>query len=223
MLKIKANQTLVFTGDSVTDGERKRPDGEGLFDALGKSYVSLVDALLETVYPERAIRVINQGNGGNTVRDLVPRWETDILSRRPDWLSLCIGINDVWRQFDQPRRPEIAVFPSEYAETLERLVRDTRPTLAGSLVLMTPFYIESNRDDAMRRAMDGCGAACREIAARHDCILVDTQAAFDQALGFRHSAALAWDRVHPNAAGHMILAKAFLDAVGFEWGGEGGG
>jgi lysophospholipase L1-like esterase len=25
---------------------------------------------------------------------------------------------------------------------------------------------------------------------------------------------LAWDRVHPNLAGHMVIARAFLAAVG---------
>ncbi len=221
MLRLLANQKLLFIGDSVTDGGRTRPDGEGLFDALGKSYPSFVDALLETTYPERAIRVVNQGNSGNTVRDLAARWETDVLAHRPDWLSVCIGINDVWRQFDQPRRPEIAVPLDEYAATLSRLCCETRPVLAGGLVLMTPFYIEPNPADAMRARMDEYGAVVRRIAAENGAVCVDTQAAFDAALRHRHSAALAWDRIHPNAAGQMILAKAFLDAVGFEWDGEG--
>ena len=219
MLKLEANQKLLFIGDSVTDGERKRPDGEGLFDALGKSYPSLVDALLEASYPARAIRVVNQGNGGNTVRDLAARWETDVLAQRPDWLSICIGINDVWRQFDQPRRPEIAVPLDEYKATLTRLCRETRPTLPGGLILMTPFYVEDNPADAMRKRMDAYGSVVRTIASEYDAVFVDTQAAFNEALRHRHSAALAWDRVHPNLAGHMILAKAVLDALGFEWNG----
>jgi lysophospholipase L1-like esterase len=48
-------------------------------------------------------------------------------------------------------------------------------------------------------------------------VLVDTQAAFDAALEHEYPASLAWDRVHPNAVGHMVLARAFLNAVGFEW------
>ena len=27
-----------------------------------------------------------------------------------------------------------------------------------------------------------------------------------------------YDRIHPNQTGHMIIARAFLAAVGFEWG-----
>ncbi|MBC8141850.1 MAG: SGNH/GDSL hydrolase family protein [Armatimonadetes bacterium] len=214
---LQPNQKLLFIGDSVTDGGRARPDGEGLFDALGKAYPALVDALLETVYPERAIRVVNQGASGNTVRDLAARWETDVLAHRPDWLSICIGINDVWRQFDSPRRPEIAVPIGEYRETLARLCRETRPLLPGGLVLIVPFYIEASTADAMRSRMDEYGAAVKQIAADNNAVFVDAQRAFDNALLHRHSAALAWDRVHPNPAGQMILAKAFLDALGFVW------
>jgi 2-hydroxy-3-keto-5-methylthiopentenyl-1-phosphate phosphatase len=42
---IKPNQKLLFIGDSVTDCERAKPEGEGLFGALGKGYVANVDAL----------------------------------------------------------------------------------------------------------------------------------------------------------------------------------
>ena len=222
MLRIQANQKLLFMGDSVTDGGRQRPNGEGLFDALGKAYPALIDALLETVYPERAIRVVNMGASGDTVRDLANRWETDVLAQRPEWLSICIGINDVWRQFDQPRRPEIAVFLDEYETTLSRLCQETRPTLSGGLILMTPFYIEDNPTDAMRTRMDQYSAVVKRIAVENDAIFVDTQAAFNEALRTRHSAAIAWDRVHPNLAGNMVMTKAFLDAVGFEWNGEPG-
>ena len=62
----------------------------------------MVDALLGAVYPERMIRVINMGVSGNTTRDLKARWQTDVLDLKPDWLSIMIGANDVWRQYDSP-------------------------------------------------------------------------------------------------------------------------
>jgi lysophospholipase L1-like esterase len=46
---------------------------------------------------------------------------------------------------------------------------------------------------------------------------VDTQAAFDAILVHTHPMNLAWDRIHPGATGHAVLARAFLDAVGFHW------
>ncbi len=218
---IQANQKVVFIGDSVTDCERSRPIGEGLFGATGKGYVSLIDSLFESVYPERNVRVVNVGSSGNTVRDLAARWETDVFALQPDWLSVMIGINDVWRQFDLPRQHEKHVGPEEYAQTLGELAHRTKPLLSGGLVLMTPFYIEAVREDAMRARMDEYGAIVRRVAGETGALFVDTQAAFDAVLRHRHSAAIAWDRVHPNATGHMILARAFLNAVEFEWDGYG--
>jgi len=82
---------------------------------------------------------------------------------------------------------------------------------------MTPFYIEPNEADAMRAAMDRYGAVVKRIAEEEGTLFVDTQAAFNRVLGTLYAGALAWDRVHPTQAGHMILARAFLNAVGFDW------
>ena len=215
-MKLAKNSKLVMIGDSITDAGRAQPAGEGLFGALGAGYVSLVDAILGAVRPDLELRIVNQGTSGNTVRDLAARWQRDVLDRNPDWLSIMIGINDVWRQFDSPRQPEIHVLLDEYQETLDRLVEQTLPRLQ-SLVLMTPFYIEPNRSDAMRAQMDRYGAAVKEIAQRRGTLFVDVQAAFDRVLEHYYPASLAWDRVHPNQVGHMVIARAFLDGIGFQW------
>jgi lysophospholipase L1-like esterase len=60
----------------------------------------------------------------------------------------------------------------------------------------------------------------KKVAKRHGAIAVDTQAAFNRVLEHMHSAAIAWDRIHPNHIGHQILARAFLDAVGFDANGK---
>ena len=203
-------------GDSITDAGRSQPIGEGLFEALGKGYVSLVDAFLGAWYPGSGIRVVNQGTGGNTVRELKARWQTDVLDLKPDWLSIMIGTNDVWRQFDLPRQKETHVYLDEYEATLEDLIARTTPVLKG-LVLMTPFYIEPNRHDSMRAQMDRYGFVVKKLAAKHGAIVVDTQAAFDEVLTTYYPATLAWDRVHPNLIGHTIIARAFLKEIGFAW------
>lgn len=203
-------------GDSVTDFERARPLGEGLSGGIGKSYVALVDALINVTYPQSRIRVINMGTDGDNTRALKARWKTDVLDLQPDWLSILIGINDVWRQFDSPLIPEKHVSHEEYRRNLEGLVRQTRPNLKG-LVLMTPYFMEPNRRDPMRAMMDQYGEAVKEIARKYDAILVDTQSAFDEYLQNYHPVSITWDRIHPNTLGHMIIARAFLNAVGFEW------
>ncbi len=215
-MKLDKHSKLVMIGDSITDAGRAQPIGEGLGGALGSGYVSLVDALLGAVYPELGIRVVNMGTGGHTVRDLQKRWQTDVLDQKPDWLSVMIGINDVWRQFDSPLRTETHVLPDEYERTLDALLSQTRPAVQN-IVLLTPFYIEPNRADPMRARMDEYGAIVRQLSEKHGTLLVDTQAAFDAVLTALYPATLAWDRVHPSLTGHTVLARAFLQAVEFAW------
>ena len=213
---IAPHNKLLCIGDSITDCERARPVGEGLFGAVGKSYVGLLEGLLGAIHPSHAIRVVNMGSSGNTVLDLKARWQTDVLDLKPDWVSLMIGVNDVWRQFDLPRQTEIHVAPEVFERTLDELARKTRPKVKG-LIMLAPFYIEPNRADAMRARMDQYGAIVKKIAARHHALFIDTQAAFDDVLPHMHPNAIAWDRVHPNIIGHAIIARAFLKAIGVAW------
>ena len=60
MIFEKGQKELVI-GDSISDFDRARPVGEGLFNAWGTSYVADVGALLTSVYPELGLRIVNMG------------------------------------------------------------------------------------------------------------------------------------------------------------------
>lgn len=213
---IQPKSKLVMIGDSITDCGRGYPIGTAANNGLGDGYVSLVDSLLPVSYPDLQVRVMNLGIGGNTVIDLQMRWESDVTALEPDWLSVMIGINDVWRQFDSVQRPEQVISLEKYATTLEKLISKTRPTLKG-LIMMTPYYLEPDRSDPMRAMMDAYGKIVYQLAVKYHAIFVDTQAAMDMAMQDIHPLALAQDRVHLNQAGHMFLARAFLSSVGYAW------
>lgn len=207
---------IVFAGDSVTDMGSTNPVGEGLFEGLGKSYVRVIENMLVSWYPELNIRVTNSGISGNTSRDLLNRFERDVLALKPNWVSICIGINDVWRQFDCPAIPECAVQPAEYRENLEKMLAALHGTVKG-IFLLTPYYMEPNREDPMRKKMDEYCAICRELAEKYGCVLVDFQALYERFLQHRHSTCIAWDRVHPNQMGATLMAKEFLSHCGFDY------
>ena len=160
----ESGDRLVFAGDSVTDMGSAQPVGEGLFDNVGRSYVREIENLLSAVYPEVNLRVTNSGISGNTSRDLLSRFDRDVVSLDPDWVSICIGINDVWRQFDTPTIPGQAVPLDEYRANLDRMIALTKGSVK-EMILMTPYYMEPNREDAMRAEMDRYTAACKEAAA----------------------------------------------------------
>ena len=215
MLLFNDHEKIVFTGDSVTDHGRARPVGEGLFDGVGSGYVRQIDTLLNVCYPERLIGVANTGISGHTSRDMLARWENDVLALGPDYVSLCIGFNDVWRQFDVPALFHAAVSPEEYRANLIAMIEMTVPRVK-KMFLLTPYYVEANKQDPMRVRMDEYGAIVRELAAQYDLPLVDLQAAFDDYLQYRYPAYITWDRIHPGWIGSMLIAREFLRVAGFD-------
>ena len=212
-MKIKDGQTLLFIGDSITDGGRTYP--VGLHQGLGEGYVAFVSDLLIACHPQEHVRVLNFGVSGDRVTDLKARWQTDVLDLAPNWLSVMIGINDVWCQFDaalDPDRVAIERYETVYRELLER----THQTLDG-LVLMSPYVLDPDPDDPMRQQMDAYRCVVRDLSAEFGALYVDVQRAFDAYMSHRPAETLSNDRVHPNKTGHMIIATAFLRAIGLDW------
>ena len=213
MLFEKGDKVL-FIGDSISDYKRARPIGEGLFNALGDSYVSEVAAQFTCMKPDMLLRFVNMGIDGNRVRDLKARWQTDVLDLKPDWVSVLIGINDVWRQFDSPLQPEEHVLPDEYEQTYEELIRRTLDNCKG-MILISPYFMEPNRADPMRARMDQYGEIVRRLAEKYNQTFIDLQYAWDQLFLHMHPCNIAWDRIHPNRTGCVYIANQILKAVGF--------
>lgn len=207
---------IVFAGDSVTDMESAQPIGEGLFENVGRSYVRVIENLLAVCYPERRIRVTNAGSSGNTSRDLLARFQRDVVDLHPDWVSICIGINDVWRQFDCPAMPDCHVLPEEYSQNLEKMILAVKGQVKG-IFIVTPYIIEPNVDDAMRKRMDEYVSICRKLAKMYDCVLIDFQKMYEEYCQIRHSSFIAWDRIHPNQKGATLMAREFLKRCDFDY------
>ena len=75
---------------------------------------------------------------------LYTSYERDVLSLNPQWVSICIGINDVWRQFDSPALTDQAVDPVEYEENL-------RTMIAVSYTHLPPAAWRSRRHRGMKQ------------------------------------------------------------------------
>lgn len=207
---------IVFAGDSVTDMNSTNPVGEGLFDGLGFGYVRVVSNLLAACYPELTIRVTNSGISGNTSRDLLARYDRDVVALNPDWVSICIGINDVWRQFDSPAIPDGHVLPEEYERNVEEMILRVRGKVKGIFIL-SPYIMEPNREDMMRARMNEYVAICEKLAKKHGCTFVNLQKLYEDYCKIRHSSYIAWDRIHPNQIGATLMARAFLKECGFDF------
>ena len=207
---------IVFAGDSVTDMGSEQPVGEGLFDNVGRSYVRVVENMLAVYYPEIKVRVTNSGISGNTSRDLLQRFDRDVVDLKPDWVSICIGINDVWRQFDCPAMPNAHVLPDEYEENLEKMILKVKDTVKGIFIL-TPYIMEPNSADMMRNRMNVYVEICKKLAEKYNCIFVDFQKMYEDYCNIRHSSFIAWDRIHPNQVGATLMAREFLKKCEFDY------
>ncbi|MBQ3015986.1 MAG: SGNH/GDSL hydrolase family protein [Clostridia bacterium] len=207
---------IVFAGDSVTDMGSTNPVGEGLFDNVGRSYVRIVENMLATWYPDVFIRVTNSGIGGNTSRDLLKRFDRDVVELEPDWVSICIGINDVWRQFDSPAITSSHVLPEEYEQNVEEMILKVKDNVKGVFIL-SPYIIEPNSEDMMRARMNEYVAIAKKLAEKHGCKFVDFQKMYEEYCKIRHSSYIAWDRIHPNQIGATLMAKEFLKVCEFDF------
>ena len=208
-------QKIMFTGDSITDAGRTRPIAEGKGRTLGEGFVALLQAALDAAYPEVYLHICNSGWSGNISTHLLERWDRDVLSVKPDWVITMIGANDVWRQMDTPTIPEQAVDINEYCRNLNEMI-DKTEAAGAKMIFLTPFFMESNKNDAMRIAMDEYGAAMKRICESRGILCVDMQAPFDEYLRYRHSSYLGWDRVHPSQVACLLIIRELFRAIGVD-------
>ncbi len=207
---------IVFAGDSVTDMGSVKPVGEGLGDNVGRGYVRVLENMFAAYYPEVFLRITNSGISGNTSRDLLERYDRDVVDLKPDWVSICIGINDVWRQFDSPAILDSHVLPDEYERNVEEMILRVKDNVKGIFIL-SPYIMEPNREDAMRKRMDEYVAISKKLAQKHGCIFVDFQKMYEEYCQIRYSGYIAWDRIHPNQIGATLMAKEFLKYCDFDY------
>lgn len=204
---ISDNEVILFQGDSITDASRDKSDPND----LGKGYAMMTAALFTAAYPEMNVRFINRGISGNRVKDLQARWQEDCLDLRPTLVSIYIGINDCWRRFDSNDPTPVEVFEAGLRDLLVR----TKESLDAKIVLMEPFVLPVPEDrKAWRSDLDPKINVVRELAREFGALLVPLDGLFAQASARAEAASWAYDGVHPTPAGHALIAKAWLQAVG---------
>lgn len=203
-------QLFLFQGDSITDCGRRweaRPYGSG--------YASLFMELVTAAYPERNIRYINKGIGGDRTVGLRDRWEDDVIRHQPDWLSILIGINDLHSYLGDPVN---GVSPELYREKYDSILATTREKTSAQIVLLDPFYISADKTGAGFRSLvletlPRYIAVVDELAAKYGALQLKTQELFEKHLQYRDADTFCPEPVHPNHAGHLVMAKALMRTI----------
>ncbi|MFB5664291.1 SGNH/GDSL hydrolase family protein [Alteribacillus sp. HJP-4] len=202
----RANDKIVFIGDSITE--------EGRFEdpeSIGAGYVRLIHDLLLIKHPDLNLNILNKGIGGSRITDLAERWEKDVIDENPDWVSVSIGINDVWRQLD---RPEIEqVFPDMFEQVYDEILKQVHQLTSARLIIMEPTLIEENADSEGNRLLRPYVEASQKLAERYSAVLIPEHQAFLTYLKANNQIALTTDGVHMNSKGDMLMATTWLNTM----------
>lgn len=203
-MMIKANSTILFQGDSITDADRSRV----LDSKLGNGYPAFVKTRLDKEYGELKIKVLNRGISGNRAIDLVNRWQSDCIALQPDYVSILIGVNDTWRRYDSNDPTTDADFKARY----RMIIEDTLKNTSAQIVLLNSYLLDVNENiTRMREDLCGKQAATAELAKEYKTKYLDLDAVFKAALKDNvEPAYFSQDGVHPSPAGHALIAEEWL-------------
>jgi len=207
MTLIQDGATVLFQGDSVTDCGRSRENDT----MLGGGYAAQIAARFTAAYPEKGVRFLNRGISGNRSKDLVARWQLDCIDLKPDWVSILIGINDTWRRYDRDDPTGVEAYTANCRE----LLRLTRENTKARIILLEPFVLPYPEDrKAWRADLDLKINALRLLALEFKAIYVPLDGLLAAAACRACPAQWAADGVHPTPAGHALIARHWLTALG---------
>jgi lysophospholipase L1-like esterase len=204
----KKGQVVLFQGDSVTDCDRDRED----ITSLSNGYCGKVAAIYNTLFPDNEVLFINKGVSGNRVPDLIVRYMEDFFDLEPDFISILIGINDVWRRYDANDPTPLDSFFDHY-DYLLKMIRHNMPET--KIMLIEPFVLPSLPDRAAwREDLDPKIQVVRELARKYADYYIPLDGIYASLCANTYDPAdLAEDGVHPTQLGHAVLAESYLKTL----------
>jgi lysophospholipase L1-like esterase len=212
---IEPNDLILFQGDSITDtGRNREANGINIHHGLGNGYVQIAASMLLADRPSDNLRFLNRGISGHRVVDLFARWKVDTLNLQPNVLSILIGVNDTWHRFNYNNGVPVPKYERVYRDILAE-TKETLPKV--KLVLCEPFVLPCGVvTDEWVAEINQRRKIVKNLAAEFGAVFVPFQSMFDQAQKQAPAPYWAEDGVHPTSAGHMIMARAWLQAVGHQ-------
>ena len=204
---------ILFQGDSITDCGRNRDD----FYGMGNGYAHLVKASLGMDYPNE-YEFINRGISGNRIVDLYARMKADFINLAPDYVSIYIGVNDVWHEIAIQNGVDTAKFETIYTMLIDEIKEACPKT---KIIILSPFVMEGDATCNTEQIPDRLArfktdvaekaAVAKKIAGKYGFPLIELQPAFDEACEKAPAAYWSPDGVHPTACGHEIIKRLWLE------------
>lgn len=186
---------IVCHGHSVPAGYFATP----MVDSLN-AYPHLLYTGLKQRYPFAVINVIVTAIGGENSQSGADRFERDVLTHRPDVITIDYGLNDRSMGLEQA------------AEVWSRMI--TAGLQAGAKVLLLTPTPDVTQADSYQgedgRLLPDHAAQIRKLADRHGVGLVDSfKSCMERSARGDLSDILSWSN-HPNRLGHECVTAELL-------------
>lgn len=202
---------ILFQGDSITDCIRLREDDT----CSGHGYATVVSAKLGFEFPGK-YEFINKGVSGDRIVDVYARIKRDIINLKPDYMSLLIGVNDVWHEISESKN---GVAAEKFEKIYDMLITEVKEALPNIKIMLLGAYVTKGAateehwsefsSEVAKRA-----EAARKIAEKHNLVYVPLQEKFDEMMGIYPEPYWTKEGVHPTNAGHGLIANEWVK--GFE-------
>ena len=197
---VKDGQKVAFLGDSITQFGARNPVG----------YVNLVI----TGFKVNGLNVISvpAGVSGNTSKDMLARLDKDVISKKPDWVTISCGVNDVWHGAK-------GVELDPYKANMTSIV-DQCQAAGIKVMLLTATMIKEDQPNSNNQKLTAYNEFLRTLAKEKHCLLADLNALMQAEVkrlndsASAHGNTLTVDGVHMNAAGNEMMASGVLSAFG---------
>lgn len=213
-------KTILFQGDSITDVGRVRENRDFPVNLapgfIAPGYPGVVSANLSAKY-KGEYNFINRGISGNRIVDVYARIKADIINLKPDYMSLYIGVNDVWHEINSKNGVAPEKFEKIYTMLLEE-VTEVLPNI--KIMLIAPYVLEGpatenteeipDRWDRFKKGVAINAQIVRKIADKFNLPCISLQEIFDDACKYAPANYWTGDGVHPSIAGHGIIAEQWL-------------
>lgn len=203
---------VTFVGNSITDGGH---------------YHSYIWLYYMTHFPRMRLWMANCGVGGDTAKEILARFDDDVLTKSPTVLTFTFGMNDTgYYEYNGADSADFARRKFEEAKQQFALCEEKLKTLTGVRTVMigtSPYDqtstfnndIFARKNDNMQRVI----AVQKEAAARNGWEFLDFNAPMVRLnIGQQKTdptfTLIGNDRIHPDNDGHMAMAYLFLQAQG---------
>jgi lysophospholipase L1-like esterase len=235
-MRILDGQLMAFLGDSITQhlvavSNWMETQTDGL-PPVGTSvrvdrhehrgWTAKLASRIHLAYPERRIRYINAGIGGHSSRQMLARFETDILLHRPEWLLLSAGVVEVRRVYQPDRAPDRVPLP-EYVTNLTAMITNALDSNVDVILLEPTPHLRPVTDGPPGVTLEEVNALTRQYAtamgqvANHMGVGIVKlfQAFLDMEQRLAGEASLYADEVHLSPLGDLLysqLVYQYLDS-----------